>query len=182
MVSWVGQTSGDLQDRANSVNHVDGVWAMAPAGWLCGTVGMGSEKGQWPLPPFSLGEGCPPDLTLIPDTSVSPCMPLVPFKLLPPCWSSEGMSLSKSACHFVKVNCLGLKKFLPPTQSLLVFTARSYGDLSSWHWNSGLGTWFGAGTPHSQDTSWIFIHHMWIWDQLFPHLHLSYRSGWMWFL
>ena len=25
--------------------------------------------------------------------------------------------------------------FLPLTQSLLVFAAKSYGDLSSWHWN-----------------------------------------------
>ena len=28
------------------------------------------------------------------NTSVSPCVPLVPFKLLPWCWSSEGVSLS----------------------------------------------------------------------------------------
>ena len=41
------------------------------------------EKGQWPL------------LALMQDTSVSPCIPLVPFKLLPCCWSSEGVSLSR---------------------------------------------------------------------------------------
>ena len=46
---------------------------------------------------------------------------------------------------------MGIQQLLPSTQSLLVFTARSYGDLSSWHWNSGLGTWCGAGTPHSQN-------------------------------
>ena len=68
----------------------------------------------------------------------SPCMPLVPFKLLPQCWSSEGVSLSKFMCGFFKWNCLGLQKFLPLTQSLLVFVARSYGDLSSRHWNPGL--------------------------------------------
>ena len=32
---------------------------------------------------------------------------------------------------FFKRNCLGLQKFLPPTQSLLGFGARSCGDLSS---------------------------------------------------
>ena len=42
----------------------------------------GLEKGQWPL------------LTLIPDSSVPPIMPLLPFKLLPRSWSSEGVSLS----------------------------------------------------------------------------------------
>ena len=43
----------------------------------------GSEKGQWPL------------LALMQDTSVPPCMPLVLLKLLPQCWSSEGVSLSR---------------------------------------------------------------------------------------
>ena len=42
--------------------------------------GESSEKGQWPL------------LALMPATEVSPCMPLVPFRLLPPCWSSESES------------------------------------------------------------------------------------------
>ena len=43
---------------------------------LAGSValcGEGLEKGQWPL------------LALMPDSSVSPSMPLVPFKLLPQC-------------------------------------------------------------------------------------------------
>ena len=33
-----------------------------------------------------------------------------------------------------------LQQFLPLTQSLLVFAARSCRDLSSWHWNPGLGS------------------------------------------
>ena len=45
--------------------------------------GEGLEKGQWLL------------CNLFPDTPVSPCVPLVPFKLLPQCWSSEGVSLSR---------------------------------------------------------------------------------------
>ena len=89
--------------------------------------------------PFCLGESCPPALTLMPHTSVPPHMPLVPFKLLPWCWSSGAVSLSKSMCALFKRNCLELQLFLLPTQSPLVFSARSYGDLSSWHWNPGLG-------------------------------------------
>ena len=41
--------------------------------------------------------------------------------------------------------------------SPLVFTARSYRDLPSWHWNPGLGTWCGAGTPHSWDVPPKFL-------------------------
>ena len=54
------------------------MWYLLPALW-----GKGLEKGQWPL------------LTLMPDTSVPFFMPLVPFKLLPKSWSSEGMTLSR---------------------------------------------------------------------------------------
>ena len=48
--------------------------------------GEGLEKGQWLV------------LTLIPDTSVSPSMPLVSFKLLLQCWSSVEVSLSRGVC------------------------------------------------------------------------------------
>ena len=65
----------------------------------------------------------------MPDTPVSPYMPLVPFKLLPLCWSSEGVSLSKSVRGFFKGNCLKIQQFLLLTQCPLVFAARSYGDL-----------------------------------------------------
>ena len=67
------------------------------------------------------------------------------------CGSTEGVSLSKSVCGFFKRNFLGLQKFYPLTQRPLVFATRSYGDLSSWHWNPGLGAWCGAGTPCSWD-------------------------------
>ena len=54
------------------------IWHKLPC-----SVGEGLAKGQWPL------------LDFMADTSVSPCVPLVPFKLLPQCWSSEGVSLSR---------------------------------------------------------------------------------------
>ena len=53
---------------------------MAPCCQLCALWGQGLEKGQWPL------------LTFMPDTSISPSMPPVPFKLLPWLCSSEGVS------------------------------------------------------------------------------------------
>ena len=77
-VIWVGQSLRGIQGGANGVSQVDGVSDMAPVCQLCwGEEGV--EKGQWPL------------LILMPDTSVPPFMLLVPFKLLPWCWSSEGV-------------------------------------------------------------------------------------------
>ena len=110
-------------------------------------------------------------------------MPLVPFKLLPQCWSSASVSLSKSVCGFFKRNCLGLQQFLPLTQSPLVFAARSCGDLSSWHWNPGLaGLVCGWDSSLARYPSQIFIHHTCVLDQPILHLHPFYQSGWMWFL
>ena len=64
---------------------------MALACGLCGSEWGGFRKrDNGPL--FCLGEGCPPAFILIPDTSLSSGMPQVPFKLLPQCWTTEGMS------------------------------------------------------------------------------------------
>ena len=127
---------------------------------------------MWHLPagsvalPSPVGKKMPPALTLLPDTSVPPCMPLVPSKLLPWCWSSEGVSLSKSMCGFFKRNCLGSQQFLYLTPSLMVFAARSYGDLFSWYWNPGMGrlVW-GQESSLPRYLSQIFIHHTQTWDQ-----------------
>ena len=101
-----------------------------------GSLGGGFRKGTMPSSLLVWEKTVPP--FLMSDTSVPPCMPLVPFEALPQCWSSCGVNLSKSVCGFFKRSCLGLQKFLLLTQSPLVFAARSYGDLSSWHWNPGL--------------------------------------------
>ena len=86
-----------------------------------------------------LGESCTPALAPIPGTSVLPCMPLVSFKMLPQCWSSVGVSLSKSVCRPFKRNCLGIQRFLPLAQSPLVFMPISHGNLSFQYWNPGQG-------------------------------------------
>ena len=137
-VGWDG-VSEDFQGRANSVSQVYGVSDMVLACQLCGTMGEGLEEGQWPLLPLCLKESCPTAPALMPDTSVFPHMPLVPFMLLLPwCWRSEGMSLRKSMSGFFKRNCSRLQKFLPLTQSPLVFATRSYRDFFSWHYNPGV--------------------------------------------
>ena len=94
---------------------------------------------------------------------------------------SEWVWVSPCVSSF-KRNCLGLQKFLPLTQSLLGFAARSCEDLSSWHWNPGLGGLAWAwGTLFLRYSSWISIHHMWMCDQPIPCLCPSYQSGWMGF-
>ena len=67
-LGWAHKLSGPDLWRSpgqGSVSQVDGASYMAPACVLCGSVtlwGEGSEKGQWPLPAFCLGESYPPAL------------------------------------------------------------------------------------------------------------------------
>ena len=81
-------------------------------------------------------------------------------------WESPCAGLSKR-------RCLRISQFLPPTQFLLDFIARSYENLSSWHRNTGLVAWHGAGIPHSQDILPFYIHHTWVWDKPISCLHIS---------
>ena len=123
---------------------------MAPACRLCG--GTVQKRDSNLCLPFCLRESCPSALALMPDTSLSPSCP----------WWSEaatlglelrGMTLSKFMCAFFMENCLGLQKFLPLTQSPLVYAAGSYGDFPALEpWDGGACC--GAGTPRSRD---IFV-------------------------
>ena len=60
-VSWVGRRLRGSPGWGNIVSQVDGVSDMSPACCICGSlVGVGSEKGQWPLPPFLFGRKLSP--------------------------------------------------------------------------------------------------------------------------
>ena len=165
-IIWVGWSPGDLQGGPDSVCQVDGVSDMTPTCQLCSFEEEGSEMRQQPPPTFLSRRKLSPSSCLGADTSISPHMPLVPFKLLPHCWNSEQVSLSKSLREFLKRNCLGLQQFLPPTQSPLMFAARSYGDFSSWHWNLELsGLVWGWDPLLLRSPSRTFTHHVWMWGQ-----------------
>lgn len=132
-----------------------------------------SLKEQWPLPEILPGRILSPSscsdakqLSSFPYVSVI-------FMLLPQCWSSEKMSLSKSMCWPVKRNCLGFQQFcFLQYQFLLVFTTRSFGKLLSWHWNPGTGVLMWGWDPHF---SWeasvaeiflpVSVHCSLIWEQ-----------------
>ncbi|KAF6119850.1 hypothetical protein HJG60_010236 [Phyllostomus discolor] len=89
--------------------------------------------------PACLGESCSPTPTLMPDTLIPPCVPLVPFKLVSWwSWSSEGVHLCNSICGLFKGTYLGLQKFLPQLNPHWC-CSQKYGYLSSWKWIFGLG-------------------------------------------
>ena len=79
-------------------------------------------------------------------------MPLVPLKPLPWCWSSEGVSLSKTMCVSLRGTAWST------TQYPLIFAARCYGESSSWHWNSGGWPVWGWDSSLLRYSSQIFIH------------------------
>ena len=70
------------QGMENRVSQVDGVSVPAPACWICGSVGRRLRKGTMASVCPSGWEGYPAALSMIPETSVPPCMTLVPFTLL----------------------------------------------------------------------------------------------------
>ena len=71
---------------------------------------------------------------------------------------------------------MGFQKFLPPPQSLMVFAARNYAELSPWHWNLGLGVLVqGWDSLLPRYLSQIFIQHTWMWDQPILHVCPSYH-------
>ena len=84
-VEW-GRALDNRQDRATLVNQADGVSDMVLPlfGCVVGRVQKGDNAAAWPLE-LCPGGSCPLALSLMPDTSISPCMLLVPFQLLPWC-------------------------------------------------------------------------------------------------
>ena len=87
------------------------------------------------------------------------------------------MSLSKPVCGFCKTNCLGLLSCTD--SSPLDSAARSYGDLSSWHWDPGLGTlvWGWDSSLPRCPSLYMCILYMWVWGQPVPRLRPSSSLG-----
>ena len=102
---------------------------------LCGSVwGEGSERGQC----CCLASGGLPELALFPglhSPHPTPAVRLAPFKLV--LNTSGWVCVILRPCRPFKWN-LKIQQFLLPPQPPLVFTARSYEDLSSWQWSPGL--------------------------------------------
>ena len=118
---------------------------------------VGSSKGQWPLPALVSGGKLPPHLllALLPNNSVLSHMSLVPFRLLPYCWSSEGVSPSKFVCGPFKRKAWGSRR--PPSPSASIpsdFYSQGLWGLLFLVLEppvGGLGPFTPQGDLHSQD-------------------------------
>ena len=84
-LGWACKLGGAEFPAISKSGHTGLVMLMESQIWLqlVSSVGEGLEKGQWPL------------FTLMENTSVSPYIPLVSFKMLPQYWDSEGVSLHR---------------------------------------------------------------------------------------
>ena len=85
----------------NYVSQVHGALGMVLL-HCCSVQGRAQKRSNDHCLHFCLGGSCPPALVLMPDTSVPPCKPVVPYKVLPWCWRPEGVSLSKSVCKVLQ--------------------------------------------------------------------------------
>ena len=124
-----------------SVSQVDGVLGITSPCQLCGSVGEEFRKRTIASAPSSCLDAR--------HFSSSPYATGA-FQLLPQCWSSEGVSRSKSMCRFFKRNCLGPQKFLPPTQSSSGFCSQKLWELiflALGPWAAGHGMGLGLLAP-----------------------------------
>lgn len=109
---------------------------------------------------------------------------LPPFELLPQCWSSEWVSLSKFVHRPFKRNIWNYISPLCHSATIpVVFIARNYEDYSTWHWNPGLGgllwDWNALllkGDYATEIFIWNSSSHMWFGTHLSIFLSLSYQS------
>ena len=146
--------------------------------WLC--VGGGLREGPMPLPGFWQFAH---HLPCVIDT-----LPAVAQVLNP---RGGGSAYILSLWRPFKGSFLKIQQFLLSPQSPLVFTDRSYGDLSSWHWNPELChlAWgwdaCSQGIPPNFNPPQVNVGlPILLLPPLCPspHLHPSYLSGWMWLL
>ena len=109
-----------------------------PIFWLCGSVGGRLRKGTMASAAFLSERKLSPRSRLDAIHFSFALYATDAFQAATPVLELRG-SEPKSMYGSFKRKCLGLQKFLPLTQSPLLFAARSYGELSFWTWNPGLG-------------------------------------------
>ena len=76
------------------------------------------------------------ELDLFPVTSLTPCMQLAPFQLLPLCWIPEWVGMGIFQDHAGPLS--GVPENLAVSSTVPTPTARSNGDLDSLYWNPRL--------------------------------------------
>ena len=99
---------------------------------VCGRAQRGDNAAAWPLE-FCPGGSCLPTCTSLSPHIATGALPAVAL-VLKPRGSESAEVISKAFAGLLRI-----LQFLLLPQPPLVFRYRSYGDLSSWHWNPGLG-------------------------------------------
>ena len=128
---WWSRASENHQGWVNSVSLVGGVSDMVSTCQLCGCAGGEIKKETVASVSTSVWKKAGLH-DLMWGISVPPHMSLVPFNQLPLCWSSQSVSVHKSVWGPLRGISRDSSSFcIPKPQSLLLFTDRSYGNLSS---------------------------------------------------
>ena len=129
-VNWVGHSLRELRGQGNPVSQVDGVSDI--------TLLVSSMV----LPAFLSGRKLSLSSRLDARNFIPPCMPLVPSKLLPWYWSSEGVSLNKFMWRFSKLSMSFFHNSIP-----VGFCSQKLWGLIFWHWSPGQWVliWVGLG-------------------------------------
>ena len=176
---------------------------------LCGSVSGRAQRGNsaatlWPLE-ICLRGSCLLALVVLPVTSHSPCMPLLPFQLLSWCWIPEGMGLHKSwdLSGPFKGSLLIILQFLPPANPHWFLQQEVMGTYLCDTGSLGWVVWSGAGIAHSQGIPhdfypprmnvgqpiplplcisaspiWMNVAILNLWSSDFHTAHFSDKSGW----
>ena len=113
----------------------------------------------------------------MPDNSVPPHVSLIPFYLMPRCWSSERVSPISLCVGPLRENAWDSRNLLSLSYNPAAFHSQKLWGLlfpALESWAGGPGVWLGPlahGIPLP-----IFLRHSWVWDQTVPHLCPSYQA------
>lgn len=184
-----GGVSGNHQDRANGVSQVGGDSDMMAicVCTLCGgtTQQMNNSFSQY----FCLGES-------VPSSSHSEARQFSSFPYVCGTSQADAAVLEARASKSTSIKSMyghpnrnswdACCRLSYSTTILLVFIARNYGDFSSWHWNSELGSplWVWDPSPHHPQGRPPQLRHLsqsstatgWPGDHPSPFLHPSHQS------
>ena len=137
---------------------------------LCGSVSKRVQKwdnaSAWHLE-FCQGGSFPPTLTLMSDTSVSLCIPLVPFQLLLLCWSPKGVSLSPKCVGPLRGDSWDSYSFFCHPKPHWFLQPELMGTYLPGSGTLAWVVWCGAGSFVPKVSFLIFIHHTCVWDHVF---------------
>ena len=141
-LGWAHKLGAEESLRISKASQIVLARLMESQIWhqLTGSVGEEFNNRQWPL------------LTLMPDTSVSPCIPSVLSRGYPGAGAQrELVWVGESVCVFFKRNCFGSSSVFHWLNSPWFLQPGVAGTYLSGTGTMAYWAWRGAGTTHSWD-------------------------------